>query len=124
MLFLNVYGNSSISSTSLSKSVVFSYLHANVIDNVGTTTIIVSIRGGLIKTHVEFIKQCCFLQSENFFVKAKRDYDWTIELSIATKVTTIPAFDLLVKLHFLPKDTICSFSHPHLLTFYYNHHCF
>jgi hypothetical protein len=74
-LVLNVYDNLSISSTSLSKFVVFSYLHANIIDNVGTTTIIISIRGGLIKTHVEFIKKCCFLQLEKFFVKAKRDYD-------------------------------------------------
>jgi hypothetical protein len=54
---------------------------------------------------------------ENFFVKAKTNYDkryfdWTIELSTATKVTTVLAFDLLVKLHFLPKDTIHSFSHP------------
>jgi hypothetical protein len=40
----------------------------------------------------------------------KGDSDWTIELSIATKVTTIPTFDPLVKLHFLPNDTICSFS--------------
>jgi len=42
-------------------------------------------------------------------VKAKIDYDkgdfdWTIELSTTTKVTTIPTFDPLVKLHFLPKD--------------------
>jgi hypothetical protein len=33
-----------------------------------------------------------------------------IELSIATKVTTIPTFDPFVKLHFLLKDTIRSFS--------------
>jgi hypothetical protein len=44
-------------------------------------------------------------------VKAKTDYDkgyfdWAIEFSIATKVTTIPTFDPLVKLHFLPKGTI------------------
>jgi hypothetical protein len=32
-----------------------------------------------------------------------------MQLSIATKVTTILAFDLPMKLHFLPKDTICSF---------------
>jgi hypothetical protein len=40
----------------------------------------------------------------------KGNYDWMIELSTSTKVTTILAFDPLVKLHFLPKDTICSFS--------------
>jgi hypothetical protein len=81
----------------------------------GTTTIIVKIKGGLIKTHVEFIKKGCFLQLENFFMKAKTDYDkgdfnWKIELSTTTKVTTIPTFDIPVKLYFLPKYTICSFS--------------
>jgi hypothetical protein len=91
---------------------VFSYLHVDVINNLGTTIITISIKTSLIKTHVEFIKQCCFLRLENLFVKAKRDYDWTLELSIATKVTTILAFDPFVKLHFLPKDTICNFSHP------------
>jgi hypothetical protein len=79
-----------------------------------TTTIIVNIGRGLVKTHDEFIKKC-FLWLEYFFVKAKinydkGDYDWTIELSTTTKVTTILTFDLLVKLHFLRKDTICSFS--------------
>jgi hypothetical protein len=49
-----------------------------------------------------------------FFVKAKTDYDkgdsnWTVELSTTTKVTTILAFDPHVKLHFLPKNTICNF---------------
>ncbi len=38
----------------------FSYLHVNVIDTLGATTIIVSIKGGLIKTHVEFIKKGFF----------------------------------------------------------------
>jgi hypothetical protein len=56
-LVLNVYGNSSISSTSLSNFMAFSYLHAYVIDIMGTTTITINIRGGLIKTHVEFIKK-------------------------------------------------------------------
>jgi hypothetical protein len=82
----------------------------------GTTTIIVNIKGGLIKTHAEFIKKGRFLQLEFFFIKVKTYYNkgdsyWTIELSTTTKVTTIRAFDPLVKLHFLPKDTICSFSH-------------
>jgi hypothetical protein len=44
-------------------------------------------------------------------VKAKIDYDkgyfdWMIELSTTTKVTTIPTF---VKLHFMPKNIIHSF---------------
>ncbi len=47
----------------------------------------------------------------------KGDFDWTIELSIVTKVTTIPTFDRFVKLHFLPKDTIRSFSHHMLQPF-------
>jgi len=116
MLFLNVYGNSSISSTFPSKYMVFSYLHANVIIIMGTTTIIANIKGGLNKTHAKFILKNGFLWLENFFMKAKIDYDkgdsnWTIKLSIAIKVTTILAFDHLVKLHFLPKDTIRSFSH-------------
>ncbi len=56
-LVLNVYGNLSISCTSPFKFVAFSYFHANVIDIVGTTTITVNIKGGLIKTHAKFIKK-------------------------------------------------------------------
>jgi hypothetical protein len=41
----------------------------------------------------------------------KGDFDFMIKLSTTTKLTTIPTFDLLVKLRFLPKDTICSFFH-------------
>jgi hypothetical protein len=41
----------------------------------------------------------------------KGDFDWTIELSTSTKNTTIPTFDPLVKLHFLPKYTIPNLSH-------------
>jgi hypothetical protein len=59
-LVLNVYGNSSISFTSLFKSMAFSYLHVDVIDTMGTTTMIVSIKGGLIKTHAKFIKKRLF----------------------------------------------------------------
>jgi hypothetical protein len=40
----------------------------------------------------------------------KRDFDWKIELSTTTKLTTIPTFDPHLKLHLLPKDTIPSFS--------------
>jgi hypothetical protein len=39
----------------------------------------------------------------------KGDYDWTIKLSIATKVTTILTFDPFMELHFLLKDIIHSF---------------
>jgi hypothetical protein len=56
-LVLNVYGNSSISSTYPSTSMVFSYLHVDVINTVGITTFIINIRGSLIETHVEFIKK-------------------------------------------------------------------
>ncbi len=114
-LVVNVYGNLSISCTSPSKYMASAYLHAYVIDIVGTSTITFSIRRSLIKTHVEFIKKSCFLWLENFFVKAKIDYDkgyynQKIELSTTTKMKTIPTFDPLVKLHFLLKDTICNFS--------------
>jgi hypothetical protein len=47
-LVLNVYGNLLISSTSLYKVVVFSYLHVDVITIMGTTIITINI-GGLIK---------------------------------------------------------------------------
>jgi hypothetical protein len=59
-LVLNVYGNSSILSTSLYKFVAFPYLHINVIDIMGTTTINVNIKGGSIKTHAKFIKKRLF----------------------------------------------------------------
>ncbi len=100
----------------------FSYLHANVIDTVGTTIITVIIKGGLIKTHIEFIKKVCFLKLTNLFMKAKIHYNkgdsnWTIELSIDTKMKTILAFYHLVKLHFMLKDTIHSFSHRMLQPF-------
>jgi hypothetical protein len=61
MLFLNVYGNLLISSTSPSKFVAFSYVRADVIDIVGITTITVRIKGGLIKAHVKFILKRLFL---------------------------------------------------------------
>jgi hypothetical protein len=47
-------------STSPFKYVAFSYLHANVIDIVGTIIITASIIRGLIKTHVEFINKGFF----------------------------------------------------------------
>jgi hypothetical protein len=64
-LVLNVYGNSSISSTSPFKYVYFSYFHVDVIDIVGTTTIIVTIRRGLIKTHDKFTKKVDFYGWKN-----------------------------------------------------------
>jgi hypothetical protein len=61
-LVFNVYGNLSISCTSPSKYMASSYLHAYVIDTVGTSTIITfSIKRSLIKTHVEFIKTLFFM---------------------------------------------------------------
>jgi len=43
----------------------------------GTTTITLNIKGGLIKTHAKFKKKVYFyfLWLESFFVKAKIDYD-------------------------------------------------
>jgi hypothetical protein len=49
------------------------------------------------------------VKAKTNFVKG--DFDWMIEFAVATKVTTIPAFDLPMKLHFLLKNTIRSFSH-------------
>jgi hypothetical protein len=79
----------------------------------GTTTINVSIKGALIKTHSKLIEKGNFLL-ENFSVKAKSNYDkgdsnWTIELSTTIKVKIVPPFDLPIKLFFHPKDTINSF---------------
>jgi len=52
-LVLNVYDNLSISCTSPFKSMTFSYLHANVIDTMGTITITISIKGGLGKFAIQ-----------------------------------------------------------------------
>ncbi len=71
-LVLTIYGNSSISSTSLSKSMAFSYLHVDVIDIVGTTIIIINIKKGLIKTHVEFTKKVFFYDSKVFLWQPKQ----------------------------------------------------
>ncbi len=46
----------------------FSYDHADVIDIVGTTKITISIKGGLTKTHVKFIKKDCLLWLEFFLL--------------------------------------------------------
>jgi hypothetical protein len=48
------------------------------------------------------------------------DYDWTIELSTATKVTTILAFDPQVA--FSTKKHHLLFFLPHDPTYRYNHH--
>jgi hypothetical protein len=70
-LVLNVYGNSLISSTSPCKFVVFSYFHADVIVIMGTTTITINIKGGLIKTHAKFIKKRFFLTIGIFFCEGQ-----------------------------------------------------
>ncbi len=99
---------------SSTKFVVYSYLHSNVIDYVGTTTIIVSIKGALIKMHFDLIKKINFLWLEDFSFKCKSNYDkgdldWTIELSIATKVPIIPPLGPFIKLFSHPMDIINSF---------------
>jgi len=73
-LVLSAYGNSSLFK-SLGKFVAYSYLHANVIDFVGTTTIIINIKGTFIKTHSKLIKKGNFLWLECSFFKAKSNYD-------------------------------------------------
>jgi hypothetical protein len=77
---------------------------------VGTTTITISIKGILIKTHSELIKKGNFLRLEIFSIKAKSNFDkgdsnWIIELS----TTIFLPFDPPIKLFFHPKDTINSF---------------
>lgn len=112
-LILSVYGNSSLSRSSI-KIITYFYIHANVIDYVGTTTITINIQGTLIKTHSELIKKNIFLWLEKVSLKNKFDYDkgdsnWTIELSIVIKVTIFFPFDPLIKLFFDPKDIINNF---------------
>jgi hypothetical protein len=70
-LVLNVYGNLLISSTFPSKFVAFPYLHADVIVIMGTTTITISIKGGLIKTHAKFIKKRFFFTAGIFFYEGQ-----------------------------------------------------
>ncbi len=120
-LILSVYGNSSLSRSS-TKLITYFYLHANVIDYVGTTTITINIKGTLLKTHFELIKKGNFLRLQIFFVKNKFDYDkgdsnWTIELSIAIKGTIVLPFDLPIKLLIDPKDIINNFGWLHVITF-------
>jgi len=67
-LILSVYGNFSLSRSS-TKIITYFYLHANVIDYVGTTTITINIKGTLINTHFELIKKGKFFQLEKFSIK-------------------------------------------------------
>ncbi len=59
-LVLSVYSNSCSLFWSLAKLITYFYLHAYVIDFVGIITIIISIKGILIKTHFELIKKATF----------------------------------------------------------------
>jgi hypothetical protein len=74
ILFLNWYGNFPFGS--LAKFVVYSYLHANVIDYVGTTTITINIKGTLIKTHFELIKKINYLTLLCFQQLMFHIFDW------------------------------------------------
>jgi hypothetical protein len=94
--------------------VAFSYFHVDVIDTMGTPTITINIRKGLIKIHVEFIKKGFFFIAGKLDCEGQNNYDkgnfdWTIELCTSTKMTTISTFDPLVKLHFLPKTQFVAF---------------
>jgi hypothetical protein len=60
-----VHGNSSLSK-SPTKSITYSYLHVDVIDFVGTTTITINIKGVLMETHSKLIKKGYFTISEFF----------------------------------------------------------
>lgn len=66
-LVLSVYSNSCSFFWSLPKCITYSYIHAYVIDFVGTITSIISIKGILIKTHSKLIKKATFY-SWNFFL--------------------------------------------------------
>ncbi len=130
-LFSNVYGNLSISSTSPFKSVVFSYLHANVIDTMGTTTITLNIKGGLIKTHAKFLKKGLFLffMIGKFFCEGQnrlwqrrfRLDNWTFHSHKSDNHSNI-WFSCEVAF-FVKRHNSWLFS-PHAPTFCYNHHCF
>ena len=115
---LSCYG----SSMSPSKSPTHWFFHADVTDTVGTTTITVTVKGNLVKTHVDKLKRGKFLRLENFSVRGRSDYDkgdsdWTIDISTATKVFEIPPFDPPVKLFFHVSDTIRSFARRMLQPF-------
>ena len=84
---LSCYG----STMSPSKSPTHWFLHVDIMDIVGTTTITVTVKGNLVKTHVDTLKRGKFLRMENFNVRSRSDYDkgdsdWSIEISTATKV--------------------------------------
>jgi hypothetical protein len=55
---------------SLAKFITYSYLHAYVIDFVGTIIIIINIKGILIKTHYKLIKKATFYSWKKFLSKA------------------------------------------------------
>ena len=78
--------------------------------------------GKLVKTHVETLKRGEFLRLENFGVRSRSDYDkrdsdWSIDISTATKVYEIPPFDPPIKLFFHVSDTIRSFARRMLQPF-------
>jgi len=68
-------------SRSSTKIITYFYLHANVIDYVGTTTITINIKGTLINTHFELIKKGKFFQLEIFFYQ-KTNLTMTKEIQI------------------------------------------
>ncbi len=68
-----MHGNFSIF-RSPTKFITYSYFHVDVIDFVGTTTIIISMKVVLIETHSKLIKKGYFTL-DFFFVKGKFNYD-------------------------------------------------
>ena len=85
-------------------------------------TVIVIVKGNLVKTHVDKLKRGKFLWLENFSVGGWSDYDkgdsdWTIDISTVTKVYEIPPFDPPIKFFFHVSDTIRSFARRMLQPF-------
>ncbi len=79
-LVLSVYSNSCSFFWIVPKCITYSYLHAYVIDFVGTIASIISIKGILIKTHSKLIKKATFY-SWNFFL-SKANLTMTKEIWI------------------------------------------
>ena len=115
---LSCYG----STMSPSKSSTHWFLHADVTDTVGTTTITETVKGNLVKTHVDKLKREKFLHLENCNVRGQSDYDkgdsdWIIDIPTATKISEIPPFDPPIKHFFHVSDTIRSFARQMLQPF-------
>ena len=98
------------------------FFHADVTDTIGITTITVTMKENLVKTHVNKRKRENFLRLQNFSVRGRSNYDkgdsdWTIDISTATKVSEILPFDPPIKYFFHISSTICFFARRMLQMF-------